>query len=67
MTQLKQVLNQKVHKNKEQATLGGHQTILILDITKPVLKDAIAAVTELQHMPEEINALVFRILRMSEV
>lgn len=41
--------------------------VLILDTIKPVLTDAIPTVTKLQHMPEEINALVFRILRMSEV
>lgn len=42
-------------------------TVLILNIIKPVLTDAIPAVTKLEHMPEEMNALVFRILRMSEV
>lgn len=41
--------------------------VLILNIIKPVLTDAIPAVTKLQHMPEEMNALVFRILRMSDV
>jgi hypothetical protein len=42
-------------------------TVLILDIIKPVFTDAIPTVTKLQHMPEEMDALVFRILRMSEV